>query len=172
MFIVYAWLPWTILWDAQMNYNNYIENTTSKTLLFRTAATISIFSIRLHGLSFPRHGKKENSNGRKKRLKEQMICLWGTCYSFVPVDFLCTCCSSGREVLGIINDPDGKAVEFANIAVKGTNTGTSTAKDGFFELKILANKEVVVYVSCMGFATDSIRLTFEKRRKSSPEPYP
>ena len=65
------------------------------------------------------------------------------------------------KVLGIINDPDGKAVEFANIAVKGTNTGTSTAKDGSFELKIPANKEVVVMFSCMGFATDSIRLTLK-----------
>ena len=69
------------------------------------------------------------------------------------------------KVLGIINDPDGKAVEFANIAVKGTNTGTSTAKDGSFELKIPANKEVVVMFSCMGFATDSIRLTLKNGEK-------
>jgi hypothetical protein len=71
------------------------------------------------------------------------------------------------KVFGTINDPDGKAVEFANIALKGSPAGTSTARDGSFELKVPAGKEVVIVFSCMGFATDSLRLTLKNGEKRS-----
>jgi hypothetical protein len=85
--------------------------------------------------------------------------------------FLFIFCTNAKaqegKVFGFVDDSEGKAVEFANIAVKGTITGTFTAKDGSYELKIPANKEVVIVFSCLGFATDSTRLILKNGEKRS-----
>jgi len=48
--------------------------------------------------------------------------------------------------------------QFVNIAVKGTTTGTTTAADGSYELKIPANSKNTILFSFIGYETDSVTL--------------
>ncbi len=66
------------------------------------------------------------------------------------------------KVHGFISDPDGKPLEFANIAIKGTSSGTSAAKDGSYEIKVQTGKEIVLLFSVIGFTTDSVKLNLKK----------
>jgi len=69
-------------------------------------------------------------------------------------------CQEAR-VKGLVQDAAGAPIEFANVAVKGTTSGTSTARDGSFELKIPAGKDVLLMVSVLGFVTDSVMLNLK-----------
>ena len=46
--------------------------------------------------------------------------------------------------------------QFVNLAVKGTNTGTTTGKDGRFTLAVPANQQLVILFSFVGYETDSV----------------
>ena len=46
--------------------------------------------------------------------------------------------------------------QFVNLAIKGTNVGTTTDKDGHFSLNVPANKPLVILFSFVGYVTDSV----------------
>ncbi len=79
--------------------------------------------------------------------------------------FCATVMAQEAKVHGYLNDSEGKPLEFANIAVKGTTTGTSTSKDGSYELSVPSGKDIVLLFSSVGFATDSIRVNLKKGEK-------
>ncbi|MEI7490423.1 MAG: TonB-dependent receptor [Bacteroidota bacterium] len=85
---------------------------------------------------------------------------------FLFTGFLLLFCASvfaqEAKVHGFVNDPDGKPLEFVNIAVKGTTSGTSTSADGSYKLVIPAGKDVILIFSSVGFSADSVRLKLKK----------
>lgn len=65
------------------------------------------------------------------------------------------------KVHGFVYDPDGKPLEFANVAIKGTGIGTSTSRDGSYELKVPSGKDVVIIFSILGFTSDSVKVNLK-----------
>ncbi|HPD64310.1 MAG TPA: TonB-dependent receptor [Bacteroidia bacterium] len=53
-------------------------------------------------------------------------------------------------VKGIVRDLEGKPVEFVNVSIEGSKTGTTTNQSGFYQLQIAANKETVLIFSYIG----------------------
>ncbi|MCX6284667.1 MAG: TonB-dependent receptor [Bacteroidetes bacterium] len=76
--------------------------------------------------------------------------------------FCATLFAQEAKVHGFVNDPDGRPLEFANIAIKGTTSGTSTSADGSYTLVIPAGKDVILVFSSVGFSADSVRLNLKK----------
>jgi len=81
-----------------------------------------------------------------------------TCVFFL---FCTTLYAQDAKVHGLVKNADGNPLEFANVAVKGTTSGTSTSKDGSYELKIPSGKDVVLLFSVVGFATDSVKINLK-----------
>jgi hypothetical protein len=71
---------------------------------------------------------------------------------------------------GTVQDADGNPLAFANIAVKGTGTGTSSSADGKYDLKVPSGKDLVVLFSVMGYTTDSLKINLKpgEVRQHSP----
>jgi hypothetical protein len=61
-------------------------------------------------------------------------------------------------IFGKISDDKGKALDLVNIAIWGQSGGTSSDKDGNFELRVPANKENRVIVSFIGFKSQAITI--------------
>ena len=59
-------------------------------------------------------------------------------------------------VFGMVSSSDDQPFQYVNLAVKGTTTGTTTGKNGFYELRIPANQRVVLLYSFIGYETDSV----------------
>ena len=66
------------------------------------------------------------------------------------------------KVHGFVKDAGGVPLEFANVAVKGSSQGTSSSKDGSFELKLPAGKDIILVFSILGYATDSVNVNLKK----------
>lgn len=62
------------------------------------------------------------------------------------------------SVFGKIYDDKGKAIDLVNIAIWGEAGGTSSDKDGNYELQVLANKEHRIIVSFIGYKSQSITI--------------
>jgi TonB-linked SusC/RagA family outer membrane protein len=62
-----------------------------------------------------------------------------------------------RTVKGRITDPQGNAVANASVAVKGSNTGTTTAADGSYSLTVPASATALI-VTSVGFQAHEITL--------------
>ncbi len=76
--------------------------------------------------------------------------------------FCASVAAQEAKVHGFVYDADGTPLEFANVAVKGTTIGTSTLKDGSYELKVQVGKAAVIVFSSMGFGSDSVKITLKK----------
>ncbi|MBC8313904.1 MAG: carboxypeptidase-like regulatory domain-containing protein, partial [Bacteroidetes bacterium] len=59
-------------------------------------------------------------------------------------------------VKGYVSNEEQTPVEYVNLAVKGTTKGTTTNKQGYFELMVPANQRVVILLSFVGFEKDSL----------------
>ena len=59
-------------------------------------------------------------------------------------------------VKGYVSNEEQTPVEYVNLAVKGTTKGTTTDKQGYFELIVPANQRVVILLSFVGFEKDSL----------------
>jgi hypothetical protein len=64
-------------------------------------------------------------------------------------------------VSGTVTDPDDQVMQFVNVAVKGTPAGTTTGKNGAFELTVPAGREITLLFSFVGFNTDSLVLNLK-----------
>jgi len=62
-------------------------------------------------------------------------------------------------IYGKISDSTGNVVYLANITIEGEKTGTTTDKNGAYELKLPANTDLTINYSCIGFQT--IHLNFK-----------
>lgn len=65
------------------------------------------------------------------------------------------------SISGVVKDDDGP-VPFANVFLKGTNTGTSTDADGKFVLKNIAPGTFVLVASSLGYEKTEQRITVGK----------
>lgn len=59
-----------------------------------------------------------------------------------------------RQITGKVTGSDGSPLPFATIQIKGTNSGTTTDKDGNFKLDV--NNNATLIVRSVGFITESI----------------
>ncbi len=59
-------------------------------------------------------------------------------------------------VAGYMTNEDGDPIEYVNLAIKGTTSGTTTNKKGYFSLEVPANQEAVILFSFIGYERDSI----------------
>jgi len=59
-------------------------------------------------------------------------------------------------VKGYVSNEEQTPVEYVNLAVKGTTKGTTTDKQGYFELIVPANQRMVILLSFVGFEKDSL----------------
>ena len=57
---------------------------------------------------------------------------------------------------GVVKNPEGEFLEFVNLAIEGTATGTSTNQEGFFRLRVPANRDITIGISYLGYAPQSI----------------
>ncbi len=68
-------------------------------------------------------------------------------------------------VVGVVADSLNNPVEFANIAIQGTNQGTSTDENGRFRLKVAASQNVTLLISCVGYVSKSIVVKVDEGEK-------
>jgi len=66
--------------------------------------------------------------------------------------------NSQSKVFGKVTGPDGKPVFGASVTVKSTNTATSTAQDGTFNITLPAGKKTLV-ISYVGFEVSEVTVT-------------
>ena len=61
-----------------------------------------------------------------------------------------------RTITGIVSDQNGDPVIGAGILIQGTNSGTTTASNGSFELPLMMSGDVVLTVSSLGFREKTV----------------
>lgn len=59
---------------------------------------------------------------------------------------------------GTVEDENNMPVELANVAILGEKTGTTTDEDGYFKLKVPAEKDIILAVSYIGFSDKQMNL--------------
>lgn len=64
-------------------------------------------------------------------------------------------------VFGTVTSNEEMEFQFVNVAVKGTSAGTTTSRNGHYELKIPAGQDVVLLFSYIGYETDSITVNLK-----------
>lgn len=69
------------------------------------------------------------------------------------------------EVSGRITDERNQPLGLVNIAIVGLPGGTMTKDDGTFTLKIPANRELVLAISSIGYATQSVKLNLPSGKR-------
>lgn len=57
---------------------------------------------------------------------------------------------------GRVRNPAGEVLEFVNLAMEGTSQGTTTNEQGFFRLRVPANKDITIGISYLGYAPERI----------------
>jgi len=57
---------------------------------------------------------------------------------------------------GTVSDAEGNFMQYVNLSIKGTTSGTTTGKGGYFEMKVPAGTEVPILYSFVGYNTDSL----------------
>lgn len=62
------------------------------------------------------------------------------------------------EIFGVITDDQSNPVPLANISISGQPGGTISKMDGRYQLKVPANKEVIVVFSYVGYNTSYIKI--------------
>jgi hypothetical protein len=60
---------------------------------------------------------------------------------------------------GHVRNPDGEPLEFVNLAIEGSATGTSTNESGFFRLRVPSNINHLVSITYLGYSPKKIPVT-------------
>ncbi len=68
-------------------------------------------------------------------------------------------------IFGRLTDSLKNPIESANVAVPGTQYGTSSDRDGFFSLSVPANQKIIVSVSILGYSVQSFELKLKEDEK-------
>ncbi len=66
-------------------------------------------------------------------------------------------CQSDATIHGKIVDKDGFPIELVNISIKGLSGGTTSNTKGYYEMKVPANKNIIVVYSFVGYKTKYIK---------------
>ncbi len=84
-------------------------------------------------------------------------------FFFIAFFSLISLCLAGQEAVleGYLKTKEGLALEFVNLAVEDTYTGTITDQNGYFRLVVPANQPLILIVSHLGFRPERISLTLE-----------
>ena len=61
-------------------------------------------------------------------------------------------------IFGNITNKDKNPIELVNVSVFGYSGGTTTDKNGYYELTIPANKNISLQISCVGYKTESLSI--------------
>ncbi len=64
-------------------------------------------------------------------------------------------------IRGRVTSSINKPVFSAGITIPGTSTGTVTGKQGYYELRVPANEEITLHVSCLGYESRDLDLQLE-----------
>lgn len=64
-------------------------------------------------------------------------------------------------VEGKVTNNKNKVVELANVAIIGEKGGATTDKNGYFSLKVPANKDITIAVTYVGFADSRLKLNLK-----------
>ena len=68
-------------------------------------------------------------------------------------------------ISGSVKSSANEPLQFVNLAIKGTTTGTTSGKDGRFEFSIPANKDLIILVSYIGYEPDSIAIRVKENER-------
>ena len=68
-------------------------------------------------------------------------------------------------IFGNITDKNHKAIELVNVSAFGYSGGTTTNRNGYYELVIPANKEISLLFSCIGYKTERINIFLHPETK-------
>ena len=71
--------------------------------------------------------------------------------------------SIGQNLSGKVTDHNNQILPGSNIVIKETLDGTSTDKNGIYNLKIPPNRSIVIEVSFIGFYSEKIRIPMLKQ---------
>ncbi len=66
---------------------------------------------------------------------------------------------------GSITDKQNKPVDFANISILNTTLGTSTDKNGYYELKVSGYDSITLVFSCVGYSPIQKKLILSKNQQ-------
>ncbi len=72
----------------------------------------------------------------------------------ILLNMLCAASSMAQtkaRIYGYVVDTDNHGVDFANVFVKNTNIGTTTNKNGYYDLQIESSDSVTIVYSMMGY---------------------
>ncbi len=78
-----------------------------------------------------------------------------------------TLAAQTATVEGYVKDQNNQPMEFVSVALQGTSTGTTTTKDGFFQLKIAPHKRHELQFSFLGYELQKVFLELEEGEKRS-----
>ncbi len=70
-----------------------------------------------------------------------------------------TLAQNTATVYGNLKDEDGKELEMLSITIGGTQQGTLSKKNGYYEIICPSGKEITIYYSFIGYKTKSVKLT-------------
>lgn len=68
-------------------------------------------------------------------------------------------------VFGKVTDEAKQPLELVNVAVLGSPGGVTSAKDGTYELRVAAQKPLVIVYSFIGFESDTLKMMFRPDEK-------
>jgi hypothetical protein len=69
------------------------------------------------------------------------------------------------SIEGSIKDSEGKVLPFANVSIKGTNQGTASNAEGFFQLNFAPSVSTEIIFSSIGFESKSIIISIKPGEK-------
>ena len=66
---------------------------------------------------------------------------------------------------GTVKSSTNEPLQFVNLAIRGTASGTTSGKDGRFELPVPANKDVTILFSYIGYESDSMTVHLKEHER-------
>lgn len=82
-------------------------------------------------------------------------------YTFGLLTFGVSVFAQRATVEGYLRTPEGNTLEFVNLALEGTPSGTTTDESGFFRLTVPGNETITLRISHLGFNPKTVSLKLE-----------
>ncbi len=73
--------------------------------------------------------------------------------------------SQTLHITGNVTDEKNQPLEYVNVLIKGSTRGTSTDKNGFFELSVPEKDTVIVLFSYVGFSEEERKIVFNGKKR-------
>ena len=85
---------------------------------------------------------------RNPRTCSRIFCLF---FLFLFAYSLPLLAQEKTRIYGYVVDTDNRGIDFANVFVKGTNIGTTTNKNGYYDLQVTSSDSITIVYSMMGY---------------------